>query len=790
MSSIVKWVAGIAAVLLLAVIAVMVIAVFVFDPDDYREVVAELVNEQTGRKLEIDGELSINVLPCCSVSLKETRLSNPPGFDEPEFAQVESVELGLQLWPLIVRQEILVDDIGLDGLRLTLIQRGDGVANWTFDTESAPAAAESEPADGNVDLSTLSIGGIRIRDAQISYEDPASAYRLEDFDMQTGRIAVGEPVGLEMSLRAEDLKAGTKVQASLDGEINIDPELSQIVLSALNTTANVGGGALPAEDIALSLKADSLEYDVNAAKAKLKKIKAKAELNGGDLPADTVTLTINANAANYDVNAERAKLKKMRGNIELAGGDLPAGGVALAVGADSVTYKLKNGRAELDKLDAKVDTAGLNINLSGSGSYSEAKSDLSGSIKVESFSPRAVLAKLEQPEVVTADPAVLQKMKVDGNWSVMDSVFKIDGMDLLVDDTKVQGTAQLNYVDQSDIQFDINVDEINLDRYLPPVSDEPVAGGEADGGAEELPVELLKDLDVQGRARVGQVTVNNTVLQNIDVTINAADGRLKLDPIAAELYGGRYNGKMTLNVARERPKMRFQHSLKAVQIRGLFADMMEMENVEGLLTARFNGDGFARNSDEMLRTMDADLSVDLAKGVYKGLDVWYEIRKARALLKGEPPPQPSPDPKTAITAMDLAGKIDKGQFASDKLLLEIPFIRIDGRGTADLVKQNMDYRLNARVFGKPEFEDGEDLSDLAKFVIPLTISGDMASPSIGVDLAELAKDTAVRKVQDRLLDKLGLDKSQDETADGQADDTTKQDPTEELLKKGLRDIFD
>jgi uncharacterized protein involved in outer membrane biogenesis len=79
MSRIVKWVAGIAAVLLLAVIAVMVIAVFVFDPDDYREVVADLVHEQTGRKLEIDGDLSINVLPCCSVSLRETRLSNPPG---------------------------------------------------------------------------------------------------------------------------------------------------------------------------------------------------------------------------------------------------------------------------------------------------------------------------------------------------------------------------------------------------------------------------------------------------------------------------------------------------------------------------------------------------------------------------------------------------------------------------------------------------------------------------------------------------------------------------------------
>jgi AsmA protein len=790
MKGIVKIIVGIFVVLLLAIVAVMAVAVFVFDPDDYREVVAGLVQDQTGRTLEIDGGLSINVLPCCSVSLKDTRLSNPPGFDEPEFAQVESVKLGLRLWPLIVRQEILVDDISLDGLRLSLIQRADGVANWTFESEPAPGEEQTQEADGEIDLSTLSIGGIRIRDAQVSYEDAEAAYRLEDFEMQTGRIAVGEPVGLEMSLRAEDLKAGTQVQVNLDGEINIDPEFSQFVLSELDTQVNVNGGDLPADAIDLALTADSLEYDVNAAKAKLKKIKAKVDLSGGDLPADTVALTLNANAANYDVNAERAKLKKLRGNVDLAGGELPAGGVKLAIGADSVTYMLQNGRAELEQLDANVDAAGLQAKLTGNGSYSETRADLAGEIKVDSFSPRELLATLDQPEVVTADPAVLQAMDIDGQWSVMDSVFQINGMDLRLDDTKVQGTAQLNYVDQSDIQFDITVDEINLDRYLPPVSDEPVASDDTESGPDELPVEMFKDLELQGRARVGAVTVNKTLLQNIEVTINATDGRLKLDPIAADLYGGRYKGKMTLNVERERPRMRFQHSLKAVQIGGLFGDMMEMDNVEGLLTASFNGAGFARNSDEMLRTMDADLSVDLAEGIYKGLDVWYEIRKARALLKGEPPPQASADPKTAITAMDLTGKIDKGQFASDKLLVEIPFIRIDGRGTANLVKGDMDYRLNARVFGEPEFADGEDLSDLTKFVIPLTISGDMASPKIGVDLANLAKDVAVQKVQDKLFDKLGLEKSQDKTTDGPADDAVKKDPKEELLKEGLRSIFD
>ena len=49
MTGFVKWVVGALVVLILLVIAVMVAAVVAFDPDDYRELVAELVYDQTGR---------------------------------------------------------------------------------------------------------------------------------------------------------------------------------------------------------------------------------------------------------------------------------------------------------------------------------------------------------------------------------------------------------------------------------------------------------------------------------------------------------------------------------------------------------------------------------------------------------------------------------------------------------------------------------------------------------------------------------------------------------------------
>ena len=72
---------------------------------------------------------------------------------------------------------MLVDDIELNGLQLSLIQRNDGVTNWDFTSEESPEEVEPTPSDTSFDLSSLSIGAISIRDAQVSYEDPEAAYR-------------------------------------------------------------------------------------------------------------------------------------------------------------------------------------------------------------------------------------------------------------------------------------------------------------------------------------------------------------------------------------------------------------------------------------------------------------------------------------------------------------------------------------------------------------------------------------------------------------------------------------
>ena len=78
---------GLILISLLLGVAVLVF----FDPNDYRDEIAAVVERETGRSLTIEGDIGLAVFPCCSVELDRTVLSNPPGFGEDAFLSLRKI---------------------------------------------------------------------------------------------------------------------------------------------------------------------------------------------------------------------------------------------------------------------------------------------------------------------------------------------------------------------------------------------------------------------------------------------------------------------------------------------------------------------------------------------------------------------------------------------------------------------------------------------------------------------------------------------------------------------------
>src|SRR5690606_24026345 len=101
----------------------------------------EEVERRYQRTVNVDGALSINILPDIAVSLDRVSISEP---DSPQlFAALKSLRISISV-PALLRGKVVVHGIRATGLRANLMRDDQG--NWNFDnlmdTGERPAAQE------------------------------------------------------------------------------------------------------------------------------------------------------------------------------------------------------------------------------------------------------------------------------------------------------------------------------------------------------------------------------------------------------------------------------------------------------------------------------------------------------------------------------------------------------------------------------------------------------------------------------------------------------------------------
>ena len=215
------------------IIAIIIIAIaalaalpFIIDPNDYKDEIAAQVEKTTGRKLTLQGDIELSVFPWIALELGPLSLSNASGFKAESFASVEAAEIRIKLMPLLKKQ-LEMDTIVLDGLLLNLETNKEGVTNWddltkaSDDLEQMPSdesdSASDEPSSG---LSAVKIAGIKLTNANVLWSDASKNenFQLRNLNLQTDPLAPGEPTSLTTSfdlIRKADLRTGvTEAQYS------------------------------------------------------------------------------------------------------------------------------------------------------------------------------------------------------------------------------------------------------------------------------------------------------------------------------------------------------------------------------------------------------------------------------------------------------------------------------------------------------------------------------------------------------------------------------------------------
>lgn len=660
-----KWLLGAVVVLVLVVGVGVAALVYLVDWNDFKDTIQNQVKKQTGRDLEIAGDLSPSVFPWAGISIGKIVLANAEGYGDQPFASIGSADVKVELLPLI-RREINVRTVELKGLQLDLQRAADGTTNWDDLLKSTTTTTTEAEGDGDVEVTTevegsgatiaaLAVGGIEVLNANVSWNDEMTGTdaALTGFNLVTGAIELAKPF-----------------------DLNID---FSVASNSMDLNADIKGGG------ELMMDLDGQVYNVNG-----------------------FTLTADAK-----------------------GGALPNGELQATFGAD-VIAKLAEQQIDVSSLNLSA----LGIEMSGVINVTNLDTEptVAGQLSTNEFSPKELFAKLGIEAPVTADDTVLNKASMTLALAATPASAALNDLTITLDDTNFTGSASLPSLEGEipPVRFDFAVDAIDLDRYLPPTSDAEETEDAADAAPAtdpdapiELPTDLMRQLDIDGTFRVGNVKISNLTTTNIVVPLKASGGKIALQDIQASMYEGKFDGTFRVDVASDTPAFGVAMNLGGIQAEPLLGDLMEKDSFlsgGGEVAANITTSG---NTVNLLTSgLNGNFNTAFTDGSINGINIGYQIRRAKAALTGQSIPEEEQGAvKTDFSSLDVSGTFTNGVLNSDDLDMRSPLLRLGGGGMVDLPAENVDYTMSVLITGTAQGQGGDDLASLKGVKLDIPIQG-------------------------------------------------------------------
>ncbi|MGB9429560.1 MAG: AsmA family protein [Gammaproteobacteria bacterium] len=418
-----------------------------------------------------------------------------------------------------------------------------------------------------------------------------------------------------------------------------------------------------------------------------------------------------------------------------ANGDaVPGGQVNAELMWQQAALNMDVGSLAVNSLSASA--YGLKVQVDAEGRGLHDAPDFNGSLKLASFSPREVLKALGRGTLAnTRDANALSTASGSLNFIASDNSATAQDINFKLDDTTLTGTAALKDFKSRALAFNLNLDQFDADRYLPPPKPAtPAQPREAtDINKISLPVRTLRGLNLDGQLHIGQFTLLDTHTSNISIGVNAHNGLVRVDPLSAQLYGGTLAGTLQIDASSDTPIVTENLTLENVQAAGLVQDLFKLNRLSGTASLRVNTRALGPTLGEIRHTLNGRMDFAFKNGAIEGLNIWDAIERAYALVKQQPAPPPAPA-RTEFTDMHGSGSIRNGVLDNRDFVAYLPFLTLNGAGKLDLAETTLDYDLKAHITGTPKLGAGSDLSGLAGQTIPLHISGTLSNLSVRPDL--------------------------------------------------------
>ncbi|WP_331693566.1 AsmA family protein [Pseudomonas sp. ZY71] len=710
--------------LLLIIVAAGFALTHLFDPNDYKDEIRQIARDKAHIELTLNGDIGWSLFPWLGLELHEASVATLVKPAEP-FADLQMLGLSVRVLPLL-RREVQMSDVRVEGLNLRLNRDKDGHGNWE-DIGKVPAPAGATPpaaTPGQPPSETtaavekppqpirLDIDSLTVNNARVEYNDEKTGkqFSAESIQLSTGPVHDSTNIPVKATAFLGTNQPVLRVRTELTGELRIERALQRYKFEDLKLSGELAGDPLQGKTMTFAAQGQLLlDKAANVAewtgiKISANQLRALGELKANDLDK-TPQITGGISIAQFDL----AKF------VDSVGQKLPA----MAEGSLS--------KVELVSRVAATPTsiAFDNINLKLDDS------SFSGRIAVEDFAKQSLRAILKA-DTFNADRYLPPKSE------------------------KAANATQTRQAEVASTEADAMAGAGST-----PLPDKP--SKTAWSTERLLPVERLAKLDVDADLTFGQLTLDKLPIQNAALKATGQGGLLTLTNLSGELYNGGFAANGTLDVRPSAPVLNLQTRLNRVPVEKILESQGKNPPVKGLVTLTSNVTGSGNSQQALIDTLNGNAGFVINNGVLLNANLEQQLCKGiatlnRKTLSGEPRGKDTP-------FQELKGNLTfrNGIASNPDLKVRIPGMTVNGDGDIDLRVLGMDYRVGIIVEGDtsaipdPACQVGE------KFVgveWPLRCRGplELGAKACRVDndrLGQVATKLAGDKLSEKIDEKLG-----------------------------------
>nr|WP_314562700.1 AsmA family protein [uncultured Pseudomonas sp.] len=713
--------------LLLLLVAVGFALTHLVDPNDYKDEIRQLARDKANVDLQLKGDIGWSLFPWLGVELHDATLASAVTPDR-QLAQVQRLILSVRLLPLLLRRDLEMSDIKIDGLDLTASRDDQGRTNWAEIGRPAPkadpGAAPADTSTGTPGESTtgrqplkLNVESLTVRNSRVEYSDARNGarYAFEGIDLETGAIYAGTPIPLKLAGTASTTQPPVNATVLLKGELRFDPASQQYALDNLQLTGDASGEPFNGKlvnysasgQLAVDRRAQTAEW--TSLKLTANDLKALGDLKLTGLESDP----------------------QLSGRVSIARLDLRAFldsiGVELPAMADAKTLQRFEMNAQVQASRNAVALDDFNFQLDDS--------TLKGRVAVADIARRAL------------------RVQLSGDRLDLDRYLP----------AKAAAARQANGARQEEVA---QVDAIATQGNSPL----PEAPTQHAWSQETLlPVERLRSLDAEVDLGLQHLTLNRLPFEGASLKARAADGQLQLSALEGELFGGRFEANGALDVRGAQPQLTARERIKGVPVERILQAQGQKPPVEGQLDL----DADLRSTGASQRTLIDNLGgtarFALRNGQLIDANVESQLCQGIALLNRKPLELPHGGQNTPFRQLSGSLSIVNGVARNQDLSVSVPGLAVKGAGDIDLRTLGLDYRLGITVQGDtnaasdPGCQVGERYADIEW---PLQCRGPLElgakacrldREAMGQIVARAAGNRLNEKIEEKLGDKISPD---------------------------------